>query len=295
MKTLLSYTIIVMLLLIAQYSLGQGQLPHFLEGTWKRADKNHYEHWDAINERMLKGFSYRLKDGKMRVTEYATLSVRKNKEINLAVTLKDQNAGKTINFKQTLIDTALVFENLLHDFPKRIVYKKIDAHTLQVYLSDAGTKTYGYKLHKVEDSAPDSAAAPTTSSKNPAYDGDLAKQLGADDYGMKSYQLVILKTGTHTSKDTALINTTFRGHMENINRLVKAGKLVVAGPLGKNDLQYRGIFILNVTDRAEAVQFLKSDPAIAAQLLDYEILTWYGSAALPVYLKDADKVWKEQP
>ncbi|MCZ4408445.1 hypothetical protein O3Q51_06480 [Cryomorphaceae bacterium 1068] len=42
------------------------------------------------------------------------------------------------------------------------------------------------------------------SAQNPNYDADLAKQLGADDYGMKMYSLVILKTGTNqvTDKDS---------------------------------------------------------------------------------------------
>ena len=28
---------------------------------------------------------------------------------------------------------------------------------------------------------------------------------------------------------------------------------------------------------------------------DYEIFTWYGSAALPEYLPAADKIWKLKP
>ncbi|MGB3198004.1 MAG: hypothetical protein WBB17_09795, partial [Saprospiraceae bacterium] len=36
---------------------------------------------------------------------------------------------------------------------------------------------------------------------NPNFDKALAEKLGGDDYGMKSYYLVILKTGTNTSTD----------------------------------------------------------------------------------------------
>lgn len=81
--------------------------------------------------------------------------------------------------------------------------------------------------------------------KNPNYDKSLSEKLGGDDYGMKSYFLVILKTGTNKSTDKAFINESFRGHMQNIDKLVADGKLIVAGPLGKNEQQYRGIFILN--------------------------------------------------
>ena len=90
-----------------------------------------------------------------------------------------------------------------------------------------------------------SNSAKDTLISNPTYDKTLAEKLGGDDYGMKSYFLVILKTGKNTSTDKELIAESFRGHMNNINRLVAEGKLIVAGPLGKNDNKYRGIFILN--------------------------------------------------
>jgi hypothetical protein len=56
---------------------------------------------------------------------------------------------------------------------------------------------------------------------NPAYDAALAKKLGADDYGMKNFVLVILKTGPNSTGDKVFIAECFRGHMNNINRLEK--------------------------------------------------------------------------
>ena len=70
---------------------------------------------------------------------------------------------------------------------------------------------------------------------NPDYDKKLADSLGGDDYGMKSYILVILKTGENVITDKKITDSLFRGHMDNINNLAKNGKLVVAGPLGKNE------------------------------------------------------------
>lgn len=131
---------------------------------------------------------------------------------------------------------------------------------------------------------------------NQNYDPFLAKKLEADEYGMKSYFLVILKTGDNSSLDKESISKYFRGHLENINRLVKENKLIVAGPLDKNEKNYRGIFILNhIKSKEEAVNLLMSDPAIENRLLDYEIYTWYGSAALPEYLPISDKIWKLKP
>lgn len=131
---------------------------------------------------------------------------------------------------------------------------------------------------------------------NPNYDPKLAIKLGGDDFGMKSYFLVILKTGTNTTTDKDLINQSFRGHLKNINRLVDEEKMVVAGPLGTNEKNYRGIFILdNVKNIEEAHALLRTDPAIENKLLDYDIFNWYGSAVLATYLPFSEKVWKLKP
>jgi uncharacterized protein YciI len=135
-----------------------------------------------------------------------------------------------------------------------------------------------------------------TLTPNPNYDKSLAEKLDGDDYGMKSYFFVILKTGTNATTDKELINKSFRGHLDNINRLVDEGKLIVAGPLGKNENNYRGIFVLNnIKTIDDAKEILQTDPAIKVGLLDYEIFTWYGSAALPEYLPFSDKIWKSKP
>lgn len=131
--------------------------------------------------------------------------------------------------------------------------------------------------------------------KNPNYDADLAKKYGADDYGMKAYILVMLKTGSNTDTVKSIRNESFRGHMNNINRLVKEEKLILAGPLGKNKQTYRGIFILNVKTITEAEELLKTDPAFKAGYLAADFFEWYGAAALSAYLEDSDKVWKINP
>ncbi len=93
--------------------------------------------------------------------------------------------------------------------------------------------------------------ASVSRSQSAKFDQHLADSLGADTYGMKNYVLVILKTG-RIKPDKARTDSLFTGHMQNIGRLAKAGQLVAAGPLGKNDHHYEGIFILNVTTVAAA-------------------------------------------
>ncbi len=129
---------------------------------------------------------------------------------------------------------------------------------------------------------------------NPKYDKALADSLGGDDYGMKPYVLVILKTGTNKIDKKEIVDSLFKGHMANIGRLASIGKLVVAGPLKKNDKSYRGIFILNVKTIDEANELLSTDPAVKEKLLDAELFQWYGSAALPEYLKVHEKIEKKK-
>jgi uncharacterized protein YciI len=130
-------------------------------------------------------------------------------------------------------------------------------------------------------------------SANPKYNKALADSLGSDDYGMKQYVLVILKTGSNKTTDKATIDSLFRGHMANITALVNAGKLIVAGPLKKNERSYRGIFILDVKTLEEASKLIMTDPAISGKLLDAELFEWYGSAALPLYLKNHQLIEKK--
>ena len=121
--------------------------------------------------------------------------------------------------------------------------------------------------------------------QNAIFNKSKADSLGADEYGMKMYSLVILKTGHEVIIDEKVKDSLFKGHMDNINRMATEGKLIIAGPFGKNDKNYRGIFILNATSSSEAETLIKTDPAIAAGMFDVEIFGWYGPAALPEYLK----------
>ena len=129
-------------------------------------------------------------------------------------------------------------------------------------------------------------------SANPKYDKALADSLGADDYGMKMYTLIILKKGPVNITDNKLRDSIFAAHLQNIKRLVNEGKLSVAGPLQKNEKNYRGIFILNVKTIDEAKLLLQTDPTIKTQLLEAELYGWYGSAALSMYLPASEKVNK---
>ncbi len=68
--------------------------------------------------------------------------------------------------------------------------------------------------------------------------------------------------------------------MANIGRLADEKKLAIAGPFGKNDKTYRGLFILNVSSVEEAQRLAETDPAVKAGVFIVDLIPWYGSASL---------------
>lgn len=89
------------------------------------------------------------------------------------------------------------------------------------------------------------------------------------------YWFVILKTGPKQDFDSARKAKLFEGHMANMGRLYNEGILKVAGPFGKNDFKWRGIFIFDCKTKEEAEKIASSDPAIAAGLFAVDIVPWY--------------------
>ena len=131
--------------------------------------------------------------------------------------------------------------------------------------------------------------------QNPNYDPVMAAQYKADDFGMKTYTFVLLQTGETIFEDPETVSLLFRGHMENIRRQADSGKLVLAGPYGKNDLQWRGLYIFDLEEDDDINAILEEDPAIKAGLLKSVVVPWYGSAALPSYLEVHQKIAKTNP
>lgn len=75
-------------------------------------------------------------------------------------------------------------------------------------------------------------------------------------------------------KDTTEINRLQTAHLNNIDRLVKDGKILVAGPFG-DDSDWRGIFIFDSQKEADIIAQLRLDPMIAAGWLSYEVHPWW--------------------
>lgn len=136
------------------------------------------------------------------------------------------------------------------------------------------------------------ADSPTTPAA-PAYDADLAQKLGADDHGMRSYVLVILKSGPTPVPKGPERDAMFKGHFANIERLAAQGKLVIAGPFGDATGGWRGLFIFDVKTVDEAKALTETDPVIKNGEMVAEYHPWYGSAALKLVNEAHSKIQKK--
>lgn len=117
--------------------------------------------------------------------------------------------------------------------------------------------------------------APASHVPDPA----LAKQLSADERGMRSYILVILKTGPTPVPAGPARDEMFRGHFSNMKRLADDGKLAVAGPFAdKGD--WRGLYIFAVATPEEAETLVNTDPVVKNGEMVPEFHKLYATAAL---------------
>lgn len=123
------------------------------------------------------------------------------------------------------------------------------------------------------------AADPAVPGAATTFDAALAQRTGADERGMRRYVLVILKTGPTRVPDGEARNAMFAGHMANIERLAKEGKLALAGPFMGDPAGWRGLFVFAVDDIEQAKALVATDPVIVQGEMVAEYHPWYGSAA----------------
>jgi uncharacterized protein YciI len=126
----------------------------------------------------------------------------------------------------------------------------------------------------------------------PSYDAALAQSLGADERGMRSYVLVILKTGPKNIDDKLEREKVFKGHFANMEKLAADKKLVFAGPLDGKEGR-RGIFIIATPDIEEAKRYVATDPVIMSGLMEADYHKLYGSAALMMVNEVHSKIQKK--
>ena len=104
---------------------------------------------------------------------------------------------------------------------------------------------------------------------------------------LESYQLVVLQRPEHPRDYPAdKLEEIQKAHIAHLRELAKAGKLLVAGPLGDQpDPRWRGLGLFRVESLAEAKRLAEEDPAVKAGRLEVLVMTWYtekGALAFPI-------------
>ncbi len=119
-----------------------------MEGTWKMENKEQFEVWEKNAEGKLSGYSYKIaNDQEVRME---TLSIQKSEgQVVYEALVPNQNNGQAIPFTlNTAIQDLLSFENLNHDFPKKIQYQKLSDTEILVKVLGDGDKGFSYKIIK---------------------------------------------------------------------------------------------------------------------------------------------------
>ena len=111
---------------------------YLLEGSWKMTTKKGaiVEEWVKVSKYHLQSRGYMIKGIDTIKTENVTL--RKTAEgIFYTSTVADQNNQQPVAFRLTSsLNNVFVFENPLHDYPKRISYSFINNDSLHAWIDD---------------------------------------------------------------------------------------------------------------------------------------------------------------
>lgn len=110
----------------------------------------------------------------------------------------------------------------------------------------------------------------------------LALPLCAQEVPMRFYVMAILEKGPKWTKEsTPEVKEMLAGHMANIGRLAKEGKLILAGPLADAG-DAAGIFVFD-TDKIEtAREWCETDPAVKAGRFQVKLWRWYSAKGIGI-------------
>ena len=108
---------------------------HALQGTWQMKTSKGilYEGWQKINDTLLQGGSYKIKEHDTIFLERVSLKLTPDGIFYVPVV--EENNMQPVNFKLTSHNNnSFLFENPEHDFPKRVIYELITKDSIHAYI-----------------------------------------------------------------------------------------------------------------------------------------------------------------
>lgn len=99
---------------------------------------------------------------------------------------------------------------------------------------------------------------------------------------MRFYVMAILEKGPKWTKEvTPEAKELLKGHMDNMGRMAKEGKLILAGPLADAG-DAAGIFVFDTASIEEARKWCDTDPAIHAGRFQVKLWKWYSAKGIGI-------------
>lgn len=97
-------------------------------------------------------------------------------------------------------------------------------------------------------------------------------------YHMKQYWFVLYSTGADTTAlDSATSADLLKAHLEHQDMQGKRGLIVMGGPYGANEVDWRGLLLYDCDSREEVEGYLRQDPLVQRRRLAYTIAPWFGA------------------
>lgn len=111
---------------------------NWLVGQWenKMSEGILTETWTKKNDSTFSGTTYFIINKNDTVHSETIILTQLKDELIYSPTVKGQNNDKSVDFILTSnVENSFVFENPKHDYPKKIVYKKVDENSLVATIS----------------------------------------------------------------------------------------------------------------------------------------------------------------
>ncbi|NNT72991.1 hypothetical protein HKT18_12250 [Flavobacterium sp. IMCC34852] len=127
---------------------------NWLIGQWENTTPEGYltETWSKTNDSTFLGQTYFIINKKDTVHNESIVLTQVNDDLIYRPTVKGQNNDEPVDFKLTSeVENVFSFENPKHDYPQKIVYKKVNDKSLIATITgkqQGKTSTESYPMQK---------------------------------------------------------------------------------------------------------------------------------------------------